>query len=246
MTNFSDYIVFVDESGDHGLLQVDPGYPIFSLVFCLFTKSDYVNRVCPELQKVKFRFWGHDEQVLHEHEIRKPNKNYPFLFDRSARSEFMNAISQYVEKTPFQLVAAVIRKLDFTNKYVIPANPYDLSLEFGLERMYLELNSRGESNKLTHVIVERRGAKEDTQLELAFRRICDRANAVNKKLPFELIMIPKSANSAGLQCADLIARPIGIKVLRPKQPNRAYDIVEKKFRRNPKGEIKGWGLKIFP
>ena len=85
--------MFVDESGDHGLLQVDPGYPIFSLVFCLFTKSDYVNRVCPELQKLKFRFWGHDEQVLHEHEIRKPNKNYPFLFDRSARSEFMNAIS---------------------------------------------------------------------------------------------------------------------------------------------------------
>ena len=239
MTNFSDHIVFVDESGDHGLLNVDPDYPVFSLVFCLFTKSDYVNRVCPELQKLKFRFWGHDEQVLHEHEIRKPNKNYPFLFDRSARSEFMNAISQYVEVTPFQLVAAVIRKLDFTNKYAIPANPYDLALEFGLERMYLELNSRGEGNKLTHAIVERRGAKEDTQLELAFRRICDGSNAVKKKLPFELVMIPKSANSAGLQCADLIARPVGIKVLRPTQPNRAYDIVEKKFRRNPKGEIKG-------
>ena len=246
MTNFSDHIVFVDESGDHGLLQVDPGYPIFSLVFCLFTKSDYVNRVCPELQKLKFRFWGHDEQVLHEHEIRKPNKNYPFLFDRSARSEFMNAISQDVEETSFQLVAAVIRKLDFTNKYAIPANPYDLALEFGLERMYLELNSRGEGKKLTHAIVERRGAKEDTQLELAFRRICDGSNAVKKKLPFGLVMIPKSANSAGLQCADLIARPVGIKVLRPTQPNRAYDIVEKKFRRNPKGQIKGWGLKIFP
>ena len=34
--------VFVDESGDHGLARVDPGYPIFVLAFCLFAKSDYV------------------------------------------------------------------------------------------------------------------------------------------------------------------------------------------------------------
>lgn len=34
--------------------------------------------------------------------------------------------------------------------------------------------------------------------------------------------------------------------MRPMQPNRAYDIVEKKFRRSPAGIIKGWGLKVFP
>jgi len=26
---FSDYLVFVDESGDHGMIRVDPGYPMF-------------------------------------------------------------------------------------------------------------------------------------------------------------------------------------------------------------------------
>jgi RNase P/RNase MRP subunit p30 len=46
--------------------------------------------------------------------------------------------------------------------------------------------------------------------------------------------------------ADLVARPIGIKVLRPAQTNRAFDIVERKFRRSPAGEVKGWGLKVFP
>ena len=78
---FGDYFVFVDESGDHGLARVDPGYPIFVLAFCLFAKGDYVDRVGPALQRLKFRFWGHDEQVLHEHEIRKPNKHYGFLFN---------------------------------------------------------------------------------------------------------------------------------------------------------------------
>ncbi len=56
----------------------------------------------------------------------------------------------------------------------------------------------------------------------------------------------KASNSTGLQIADLVARSVGIKVLRPMQPNRAYDIVAKKFRRSPAGETKGWGLKVFP
>jgi hypothetical protein len=29
----SDYIVYVDESGDHGLVSVDPEYPVFVLAF---------------------------------------------------------------------------------------------------------------------------------------------------------------------------------------------------------------------
>jgi hypothetical protein len=47
--------------------------------------------------------------------------------------------------------------------------------------------------------------------------------------PQELVMIPKASNSMGLQIADLVARSVGIKVLRPTQPNRAYDIVAKMF-----------------
>lgn len=30
---FSDFLVFVDESGDHGLDSIDPGYPVFVLAF---------------------------------------------------------------------------------------------------------------------------------------------------------------------------------------------------------------------
>ena len=59
-------------------------------------------------------------------------------------------------------------------------------------------------------------------------------------------MIPKSANSVGLQMADLMARPVGIHHVRPHQPNRAYSIVETKLRRSPGGKIEGWGLKVIP
>jgi hypothetical protein len=36
----------------------------------------------------------------------------------------------------------------------------------------------------------------------AFRRICAGANALNQRLPFELVMIPKASNSTGFQIAD--------------------------------------------
>lgn len=66
------------------------------------------------------------------------------------------------------------------------------------------------------------------------------------RLPFDIVMADKKCNSAGLQIADLVARPIGRRLLDPKQPNRAFELLEPKFRRSPRGRIEGWGLKIFP
>jgi len=39
--NFSNYIVYVDESGDHSLSSVNKDFPIFVLAFCIFEKAMY-------------------------------------------------------------------------------------------------------------------------------------------------------------------------------------------------------------
>ena len=57
---FSDYIVYVDESGDHSLKSIDAGYPVFVLSFCVFRKDDYAERVTPAVRKHKFAAFGHD------------------------------------------------------------------------------------------------------------------------------------------------------------------------------------------
>lgn len=67
----SDYIVYVDESGDHSLVSIDPNYPVFVLAFCIFYKKYYANKAITELTHFKFRHFGHDMRVLHEHDIRK-------------------------------------------------------------------------------------------------------------------------------------------------------------------------------
>jgi hypothetical protein len=59
-------------------------------------------------------------------------------------------------------------------------------------------------------------------------------------------MTSKLSNSAGLQLTDLMARPVAMHHLRPDQPNRAFEIIKKKLKSGPDGEIEGWGLKRLP
>jgi len=243
---FSDYLVFVDESGDHGLETIDAGYPVFVLAFCVFRKADYTAKLVPALQNFKFKHFGHDQVILHEVDIRKDRGDFSFLKTREKKAAFLGELTEIVKTMPFTLVTTVIRKALYKQRYQNPANPYHVALGYGLERVFYCLRTNGGNSGKTHVIVEKRGNKEDAELELEFRRVCDGANYEGTQLPFDIVFADKKSNSAGLQLADLIARPVGRKILRPEQPNRAYDVIETKFYRNGSGEFQGWGLKCYP
>ncbi len=243
---FGDYLVFADESGDHNLVNIDSQFPVFVLLFAIIRKDDYVERVCPDLQRFKFDFWGHDEVVLHEHEIRKPFGDFLFLIKQSARDRFLADLNVQMENLPATVVAVVIDKHGYAERYHKPVNPYDYAMKTGLERVFRFLDGEGQASSETSIIVEKRGRREDTELELAFRRVCDGANVLHKPFPFRLVMIPKSSNSAGLQLTDLMARPVALNHLRPAQPNRAFDIIRTKLRRSPSGQTEGWGIKRLP
>jgi hypothetical protein len=104
----------------------------------------------------------------------------------------------------------------------------------------------GQHETKTHVVCEARGAKEDDDLQLAFRRVCDGDNRTGKPYPFEIVINDKKANTEGLQICDLMARPIGLSVLRPEQDNRAFAVLREKFFSGASGSIEGNGLKIVP
>lgn len=245
--SFSDYIVYVDESGDHGLENIDLDYPVFVLAFCIFEKGHYHQHCSPALQRFKFKHFGHDMVVLHEREIRQATGPFKILVNRDVREQFMRDLSELVAAARFTVIASAIRKLDLRRQYVRPTSPYDLALGFCLERLQKHLEEQGDNGGTVHVVFESRGRREDAELELAFRRICAGQNYEARPMAFEPVFVPKSANSGGMQLADLIARPIGRHILDPTAPNRAYEVIEQKFRRSRSGmEIRGYGLKIFP
>ena len=69
MPEFSDYLVYVDESGDHGLARMDPAYPMFVLAFCLVSKADYAGRICPDLSRLR-ELTGYEPTVSLEEGVR--------------------------------------------------------------------------------------------------------------------------------------------------------------------------------
>lgn len=233
---FSDYIVYVDESGDHSLTSIDNDFPVFSLSFCVVKKDDYLSQVVPAMQALKFKYWGHDSVVLHEHEIRKSKGDFTFLLtDRALREQFYEDLNQVMVDAPITIIASVIDKMKLTAKYPNPWNPYEIALHFCLERLLMFLRDQNQKGKRVHVVFECRGKSEDAELELAFRRIVAGQNKwgwVNRdfsSMEFEPKFAKKSVNSTGLQLADLTARPIAIKTLRPTQANRAFDVIVTKM-----------------
>jgi len=212
---YSKYIIYVDESGDHSLHTIDEQYPLFVLAFCVFHKRHYSEKVVSALEKFKFNYFGHDQIILHENEIRK-------------------------EKGAFNIFRSREQKLQ-----------HNIALGFCLETLYEFLQEKQQHEMKTFVVVECRGKKEDNELELEFRRICDGNNRLAQQLPFEVLFSDKKAMSSGLQLADLVARPIGLNLLRPAQNNRAFEVLRRKFycdggRERVGSGYDGVGLKIYP
>lgn len=243
MPRFSDYIVYVDESGDHSLVHSDPVYPVFVLAFCLFEKERYAAECAPEMIRLKFEHVGHDQIVLHEREILKQQPPFDFLLDYKRNAAFMADLSGLVAEAPFTLFAVVIEKCDLDGP--TPEHPYHIALRLGLEQIHRHLaETVGCDGGTLHLVFEQRGRLEDRDLELEFRRLC--SDPETGGYPFWFVVADKRGNSTGLQLADLVARPVGLRLLRPDQKNRTWDVLHPKFCIGADGQIEGCGLQVFP
>jgi len=248
---FSDFVVYVDESGDHSLESIDADYPVFVLALCVFHKRHYAEKIVPAVEKLKFNYFGHDSVVLHENEIRKQKGEFAFLSHLPTRIEFMEKLSSIMEASNFILIACVVDKIRLNRQAGASTNPYHIALDICLSALYDLLIEKNQEQLKTHVVVECRGKKEDGELELEFRRICDGDNPSNRHLPFDIIFADKKTNLTGLQLADLVARPVGINYIRPSQPNQAFETLKRKFyckggRAQVGVDYEGVGLKIYP
>ena len=238
---FSQYIVYVDESGDSNLKSenIDSGYPVFVLALCIFHKRYYADSLVPAVQSLKFNHFGHDMVVFHEKEIRKKTK--PFTFPtKEQEDEFMLDLQKLMDGSKFVLISGAILKNRMPAKHQY-SSAYNIALGLCLERLYRFMIEKRQS----------RGNNEDKNLELEFRRICDGDNVFKIPLPFEILIKSKQTNSTGLQFADLVARPIGRHLIDgDEKENRAFNTLKTKFFCQDKQrlgeEYLGYGLATFP
>ena len=105
-----------------------------------------------------------------------------------------------------------------------------------MDRAFSILRCRDQDERETHIIVEKRGLKEESDLKCTFVHIRRGENSTRPMPNFEMVFADKRTNSAGLQLADLTARPVGRHLLLPAQSNRAWEIINSKFWRSPNGK----------
>lgn len=147
------------------------------------------------------------------------------------------------------MVSVVIKKQEFIDKYgKLADDPYELSLSFLLERVLMEVDCGGNS---VDVMIESRGVREDAILLKRYNQLIDLGTSHVTPNQFQArfsgaAFKRKRENDCGLQIADLCAYPVARRVLSPREPYPAYDIVATKFRRKKGGGYLGYGLKVFP
>lgn len=233
---YSDYLIFVDESGDHGLSNINNSYPIFVLAFIIISKNNYYEHLVPRFCALKSEFWGHENIILHSADIRKARGEFGFLNNEPLREIFLGHLTEIVDHADFTVVSLAIIKDQLIKKYSKPFNPYNIALRLCLEKLSAFLEQKNQKNKKCHIFIESRGKKEDRALAEEFDVIINKKNDWGRAprfsfcdMQFQLRYLPKISNCAGLQLADLVAYPIGRHVLNGNQENKAFEVVKKKI-----------------
>ena len=196
-------LVYVDESGSPSSSRTDPNYPIFVMAACVFEPDVYASQLLPAVGALKIRHLGSDSPVLHESEIRKRLGIFNFKGDVQARADFIEGLSRVVQDCVPRVVAAVVCHSDSERDVDLAA----------LEALWAGFQHDGSGS--SHWVFERRGKREDAAVSRAFDSLM-LSGATHE-------FVSKGSGLAGLEMADMLARPIGLSVLRPAQPNRALE-----------------------
>lgn len=240
----SKYIAFLDECGDHSLDKIDLDFPVFLLAMLIVERKHYAEEIIPSIGKLKLKYWNHEGVNLHSRDIRKAQGPFSFMMVPTKRNSFMQELSDIMNLLEYTLFICAIDKQKHKTKYGSNAfNPYNLAVKLNMERVMDFMALKGE--KELPVIAEARGKNEDDMLEIEFLRIMSSGTEYVSKLSrltCPLVFRNKRDNVVGIQLADLCAHPCARHILKPEQPNQAYNIVEKHIYKH--NAVKGW--KVFP
>jgi hypothetical protein len=242
------YHLFIDESGDHGLITTDQNFPVFVLCGVLISDEN-LKTINAEMDKIKSAFWGDKKVIFHSRDIRKCEKEFVLLFDTEVKKEFYESLNRLVSKSDYSIIASAIRKDNYIKRYGRLSNDvYEIALSFIIERTVFLVDDKPDSKKELSIIIEERGKKEDRKLSEHFSNLLARGTGFvePKRLidyHLQITFRNKKENVNGLQLADLVAYPIARYVIDPHRANPAFDLLESKiYAKNGKK----YGLKIFP
>lgn len=242
-------ILYLDESGDHDLINIDPDYPIFVLAGSVIAKDYHNNNLTRRMNQFKQDIFSDNDIILHYADYTRNKSGFERMISKEFREKFYSGLNTIIQTTEVSVYACIIDKKRHVESYKYPINPYTYSLEVIVEKFVMDLNR---ANKQGMIIAESRGSQFDNELNLAYLNLKIsgtrflKASEVNNRIGNDFYIKKKVENIAGLQLTDSFATPIGRKYLGLKNYYLDYEVIKSKFQKHACGRIKGYGLVILP
>lgn len=166
----SKYLLFLDESGDHGLKKISPDFPIFVLTGLLFSEASYTD-VCAKIDAFKQKFFGNTDVIMHRRDMSKYEKGFEILFDDNTKRQFYHDLNKILQDADYTVISSVINKQKHIDTYgKLADDPYEIALTFVMERTLFEADDKQDVTNI-HVTIEGRGKKEDAQLAKRYNEL---------------------------------------------------------------------------
>lgn len=241
------YKLLLDESGDHGLANIDSNFPVFVLCGVLISDEEY-SKMKTMMTALKEKYWGTNNVILHSRDIRKYNNEFQILFDPHIKQAFLSDLNELMTDIDYSIIVGAIRKEDFIKKHgKLRDDVYEVALSFIMERTIFCLDDKKDVEAL-EIGIEKRGKKEDRKLSNHIETIRGRGTYFVEGSRFRRLgskphFFSKRENISGLQMSDLLAYPIARYIIDSGRVNLPYQLIESKiYTKNGKK----YGLKIFP
>lgn len=243
------YYLFLDESGEASIANPDPRFNTFVLCGILF-REDHYKQFDTDLKQLKGDVFGNDSIVFHSFEMRKQSGDFVVFKDKNVLATFYQRIEPIFTKQTYTIIACIVDKEQYKERYPEKNQAYEDALKFICERAISCIGDESAKNKL-HICLEKRQKRKDAYLKkyyTSFRRYgTDYCSTAKFQICApELYFRGKHQKINGLEFADLCAYPIARKALHPEIAQPTYDLFYNKIYCSRFGDTKGFGLKHFP
>ena len=239
----------LDESGDHSLRRIDPDYPIFVLAGVIVESGPAEDDMRKGIESLKVEFFGNADFPLHTREMKRHRRAFRWLkYDAAVRDLFETRLNELMDALAYTAIACVIDKRAYLERSPAPTHDlYRLGLGILVEQFCAEV---GQVRAGGRIIAEARRPQLDRRLTDDWHalRIQGTANVRGATIRRRLTTLeirPKTDLLPALEVADFVASPIG-RVAAGLPVDQEWDVVRRKLRKGPEGEVDGFGIIRIP
>lgn len=243
-------LLYLDESGNHEILKIDPDYPVFVLGGVIVEESYAKTVLESEINCFKSRWFSNTDTVLHTADMVRNRFDFAILKESVVRERFYQDLNAMMRRLDYSVVAVAVHKYQFrdhTRRRYRRLDLYSLAFELLIEAFYREVAMAGVKGE---IVAERRLPELDRSLNRSWDRHLSfgTSNVSSSEIVRRIIGLDlrlKSENIAGLQLADLVVSPVGRHVI-GKREKEDFRIIRSKVLNGPDVDGDGYGLITLP